>query len=75
MNEHSAEPGPLDPVVRLRVGDHVLHFGDGGADWCERCGTFGPYLMCEGQPTQCIPTEPPSARFWATEEFRNESAI
>lgn len=25
------------------MAEHVMQFGDGGADWCIHCGTFGCY--------------------------------
>lgn len=25
------------------MGEHEMQFGDGGADWCIHCGTFGVY--------------------------------
>jgi len=41
------------------VGRHIKNLGDGGDDWCIRCGTFSIYL----EHIDCTP-EPRHKRAW-----------
>ena len=42
------------------IGDHELAIGDGGPDWCKRCGTWDLYLRRhDGTPVDCLPLAKP----------------